>query len=118
MNRFLNYMIIVLATALLQLFLPWWVIAVVPFIVYLVRPEAPLIAYGISLLAVISVWGVYASLLHNTTQGSMPNRIAEIFYLPNGTVLLVVIVLISGLVAGFSGSAGALVRQVFVRYTH
>lgn len=118
MNRSLNYVIIVAATALLQFFLPWWIIAVVPFIVYLVRPDSPLIAYGISLAAVSTVWATYAAFLHNTTQGSMSNRIAEIFYLPNGTMLLLAVTFLSGLVAGFSGSAGALMRQVFVRERH
>jgi hypothetical protein len=115
MKTALNYLIIVIATALLQFVMPWWIIALVPFVVYLVRPEKPAIAYAVSLAAVSTVWATYALFLHNATQGSMSNRIAEIFYLPNATMLLTAVSLLSGFVAGFGGSAGALVRQVFVK---
>lgn len=115
MKTALNYLIIVVGTALLQFFLPWWVIAVVPFVVYLIRKETPLVAYGVSLAAVSTVWAAYAGFLHNVTQGSMSNRIAEIFYLPNATLLLTAVSLLSGFVAGFGGSAGALLRQAFVK---
>jgi hypothetical protein len=115
MKTVLNYLIIVIATALFQLIMPWWVIAVVPFVVYLVRPEPPLIAFVVSLLAVATVWASYAIFLDSATQGSISYRIAELFSLPNATALLVAISLLSGLVAGFGGSAGSLVRQVFVK---
>ncbi len=115
MKTALNYLIILVGTAVLQLFMPWWVIVLVPFVVYLIRPETPLLAYAVSLAAVSTVWLTYATFLHNSTQGSMSNRIAEIFYLPNATILLTAVTLLSGFVAGFAGSAGALVRQLFVK---
>lgn len=115
MKTALNYLIIVVGTALFQLFMPWWVIVLVPFVVYLLRSESPLVAYGISLAAVSTVWLAYATFLHNSTQGSMSNRIAEIFYLPNAAILITVVTLLSGFVAGFAGTAGSQVRQLFVK---
>jgi len=113
-----NYLLILVATALLQLFMPWWVIAVVPFLVCLWRSQHPGIAYAISLAAVSTVWLAYATFIHNTTQGSMSDRIAELFSLPNGLVLLFVVTLLSGIVAGFAGMAGYYVRQLFVAPKH
>jgi hypothetical protein len=113
MKRLINYILIVLATALLQLFLPWWIIALIPFVLFLVRPERPVLAFVTSLVGVATVWAAYIMYLHSGTPGSMSNRIAELFFLPNGIVLAVLSVLIGGCVAGFSGLAGALVRPFF-----
>lgn len=112
-----NYFIILIATALLQFILPWWVIAVVPFLVCLWRSIHAGAAYAVSLLAVSTVWLAYATFVHNSTQGSMSNRIAELFSLPSGTSLMFSVTLLSGLVAGFSGLAGYYVRQLFVKET-
>ena len=112
-----NYLIILVATALLQFILPWWIIVVVPFIVCLWRSKHAGIAYAVSLSAVSTVWLAYATFVHNSTQGSMSNRIAELFSLPSGTALMFSVTLLSGLVAGFSGLAGYYVRQLFVKET-
>ncbi len=117
MRVFINYVIILVATALLQLFLPWWVIALVPFVVCLWRSKHPGIAYSVSLAAVSTVWLAYAIFIHNATQGSMSNRIAELFNLPNGKALMASVTLLSGIVAGFAGLAGYYVRQLFVKET-
>jgi hypothetical protein len=114
MRAAINYLIILVATALLQLFLPWWIIAVVPFVVCLWRSHHPGIAYAVSLAAVSTVWLAYATFIHNATQGSMSNRIAELFSLPSGLSLMFAVTLLSGLVAGFAGMAGYYVRQLFV----
>ncbi len=114
MKTLLNYLIMVIASALLQLFMPWWIIALVPFVVYLLRPEQPLVAYATSLAAISTVWMVYALFLHTTSGGSMSNRMAQLFFLPNGGTLIATITLLSGLVAGFSGLAGHYIRVAVV----
>lgn len=110
-----NYLIILVGTALLQLFLPWWVIAVVPFAVCAWRSHHPGTAYAVSLAAVSTVWVAYATFIHTTTQGSMSNRMAELFSLPSGLSLMFAVTLLSGIVAGFAGMAGYYVRQLFVK---
>lgn len=112
-----NYLIILVVTAVLQLFLPWWVIVLVPFAVCAWRSHHPGKAYAVSLAAVSTVWLTYATFIHNGTQGNMSNRIAELFFLPNGAVLLTIVSLVSGVVAGFAGMAGYYVRQLFVKGT-
>ena len=115
MRVLINYLIILVATALLQFILPWWIIAVVPFVVCLWRSEHAGAAFVVSLAAVSTVWLAYATFIQNNTQGSMSNRIAELFSLPSGTALMFSVTLLSGLVAGFSGLAGYYVRQLFVK---
>lgn len=117
MRVIINYLIILVATALLQFILPWWVIALVPFLVCLWRSKHAGTAYAVSLAAVSTVWLAYATFVHNSTEGSMSNRIAELFSLPSGTALMFSVTLLSGLVAGFAGMAGYYVRQLFVKET-
>ncbi|TDB58106.1 hypothetical protein [Arundinibacter roseus] len=114
MKTLLNYLLMVAATALLQLFMPWWTIALVPFVVYLLRPERPLVAYATSLAAIATVWMVYAIFLHTTSGGSMSDRVAQLFFLPNGGALVGTTTLLSGLVAGFAGLAGHYIRSAVV----
>ena len=66
-------------------------------------------------MVVSTVWLTYATFIHNGTQGNMSNRIAELFFLPNGAVLLTIVSLVSGIVGGFAGMAGYYVRQLFVK---
>lgn len=115
MRPITNYFIILVATALLQLVLPWWVIAVVPFAVCLWRSHHAGAAYAVSLAAVSTVWLAYAAFMHRATQGSMSDRIAELFNLPSGLSLMFSVTLLSGIVAGFAGLAGYYVRQLFIR---
>ncbi len=115
MRPVINYFIILAATALLQLVLPWWIIAVVPFAVCMWRSSHPDMAFLVSLAAVSTVWLAYATFMHRTTEGSMSDRIAELFSLPSGMALMFSVTLLGGIVAGFAGLAGYYVRQLFVR---
>jgi hypothetical protein len=109
----MNFLIIVVVTVLAQLLAPWWVIALVPFLVFAWRPVSGPQGFGVSFAAVGLAWLVYGGWLHSQSQGSMSNRIAELFSLPNGVALLAVVTLIGGLVAGLSGLSGCYFGQIF-----
>ncbi len=115
MRPITNYFIILVATALLQLFLPWWVIALVPFLVCMWRSHHAGTAFSVSLAAVSTVWLAYATFIHRATQGSMSNRIADLFNLSSGLSLMFTVTLLSGVVAGLAGLAGYYVRQLFAQ---
>lgn len=106
------FLIILIAAALAQVWLPWWVIAVIPFLVFFGKPTNGATAFVSSFLAVALVWFGYGWYLHYRSDGRMSDRIAELFSLPNGIVLLVVVSLIAGVVAGFSGLAGCLAGEI------
>ena len=109
----MDFLLIVIITAILQFFTPWWTIALVPFIVAAWRPKSSWKSFGISFLAIAILWFAYGLYLHIVSKGAMSNRIAEIFSLPNGILLLIVTAIVGGLVGGFAGLAGALTRQTF-----
>jgi hypothetical protein len=107
----MNFLIIFIVTAILQFFTPWWSIALIPFIIAAWRPTTSRNSFLSGFLAIALLWCVYGLYLHITTQGAMSNKIAEIFSLPNGILLLIVTTLIGGLVGGLAGLSGYFIRR-------
>lgn len=113
----MNFVLIFVITAILQFFTPWWTIALVPFLVNLWIPETSLKAFALSFAAVALLWFFYGLYLHVSTEGIMSDKISEIFSLPNGILLLLVTALVGGLVGGFAGWSGLVIRKSFGRRT-
>ena len=113
----MNFLLIFIVTAILQFFTPWWTVSVVPFLVFIWRPLPSFRAFLISFIAIALLWFAYGLYLHISSDGAMSNRIAQIFSLPNGILLLLVTALVGGLAGGFSGLAGSLMRQTFTGNT-
>ncbi|HEV7351284.1 hypothetical protein [Telluribacter sp.] len=109
----MEFIVILVLAALLQFFLPWWVIALVPFLVCMWLSKNGWRAFFFSLVAVGVLWLGYAWYLHNQTAGVMSDRISRIFFLPNGLAMAGVAALIGGLVAGFAGLAGFQLKNMF-----
>ena len=109
----MNFIIIFILTAIFQLFAPWWVVALIPFLVNAWRPSGAVFAFVVSFAAIATLWFSYGLYLHINSEGSMSNRIAEIFSLPSGILLLVVTTIVGGLVGGVAGLSGYFVQQLF-----
>ena len=109
----MNFLLTLIVTAVLQFFTPWWTIALVPFVVAVWRPENSLKSFAIGFTAIAILWFAYGLYLHMVSEGTMSNRIAEIFSLPGGILLLVVTAIVGGLLGGFASLAGSLTRQTF-----
>lgn len=111
----MEFLIILIVAALAQLFLPWWIIALVPFVVCMWLSRSGWKAFFLSFAALCIVWGVFAWYLHDQSHGIMSDRISQIFFLPNGLAMVGVAALVGGLVAGSAGLAGYHLRAMFVR---
>lgn len=111
----MNLIIIIIVTGLLQVFAPWWAAAVVPFLVFVIRPSTPSNAFGAGFAAIALLWLAYGFYLHFISDGAMADRVAGIFSLPNGILLLLVAAIIGGLPGGLGGLSGCLLRRIFVR---
>jgi hypothetical protein len=109
----MNLAIILLLSITLQLFLPWWVIAIIPFAVLLLRPTDSSKAFWVGFLGIGISWLLYGYYFHFISDGAISNRVAGIFFLPNGIFLLLVTTLVGALVGGFSGLSGFLIRRIF-----
>ncbi|WP_138479578.1 hypothetical protein [Dyadobacter bucti] len=108
----MNFLLILLVSALFQFFAPWWVIAIVPFVISLWRPTSSPHSFWIGFLAIALLWLAYGFYLHFVSGGAMSDRIAEIFSLKKGILLLIVTAIVGGLVGGMSGLSGYLARKM------
>lgn len=107
----MNFLIILVATAILQLFAPWWTIALVPALVHLWRPTSYEFSFFSSFLAIGLLWLSYGLYIQISSDGAMSDRIAQIFSLPNGYFMLAISTLVGAITAGVSGAAGYSVRS-------
>lgn len=105
------FLIIALVAFVLQLFLPWWILAVVTFfLAFWLAPKA-----GQAFLAGFAGIGVgwlgLSLFQHIRNEGLLTAKVATLFTLPHPVLLILVTVIISSLVGGFSALAGYLVRS-------
>lgn len=111
----MNFLIIAILSAILQIFAPWWVIAIVPFVILFWRPSTTSGGFWPGFGGIAAPWLLYGYYQHFISDGALSDRVAKIFMLPNGILLLAVTALIGGLVGGFSGLSGYWLRQIFRR---
>lgn len=104
--------VLILITAfLLNLFLPWWSIAIPGLVFGYFLNEKPLPSFGLGFLALFLLWGGQALYIHLANDAILSTRIAEM--LSVGSPLLVVLItgIIGGLVSGLATVTGSLVKE-------
>jgi hypothetical protein len=109
--RLLLFLLIALLSFVLQLFMPWWIIAIVAFGAALWKATNGSTAFWSGFLAIVTVWLLMAGFTHIRTGGILTNRIAALFSLPASFLLIIVTALMGGLVGGIAALSGYYVRQ-------
>jgi hypothetical protein len=110
--RIILFLLIALLSFLLQLFLPWWIIAIVAFGAALWRATTGGNAFWSGFLAIVLVWMLMATVIHVRTGGILTERVAALFSLPASFLLIIVTALVGGLVGGMAALSGYYVRQL------
>jgi hypothetical protein len=101
-------LVIIVLGFLLELFLPWWSIAIAAFIGGLfINTRNNFIA---GFLAIGLLWVAKALIIDLSTDAGLADRVARIFMLHNKALLLAVTWIISGLVGGFAAMSGGSLR--------
>lgn len=110
-----NYIIygasIALATSLLQLVFPWWILVFPCFALGVLKQKRNFL--NIFLTGFISIgllWGIYAGVIQMYTGSELSHRIADMFHLPTNDFVGVFSALIGGFVGGLSALCGALIK--------
>lgn len=111
------FLFILIISLVLQLFLPWWIIAIVAFTLSWWRSRSGGHAFGHSFMAIFLLW-VAAGLFRSIpNENILANRIGEMLTLPlsetNWILVLLITGIIGGLVAAFAGMAGYFSRNAF-----
>lgn len=112
----MKFFISVLLTALLAfaagLYLPWWSLALAAFSIALCIPQRAGISFLSGFSGVFLMWGIVAWLRDHANEQILSQKIANLFGLNGSSFLLILIVAITGgLVAGFSALAAAYLRK-------
>lgn len=108
MKFLIQFIAIAVVAYILELFMPWWCIAIVAFAAgFALKSNANFLA---GLLGIGLLWFIQAWLLDFTGSAPLAERVAAIFSLSQ-PLLLLVTSLIGGLVGGFAAMSGAALKK-------
>ena len=103
-------LLILVASLILQFFLPWWIIALVAFALAWYKAQTATHAFWSGFAAIFVLWIVMGLIQSVPNENLLANRVGEMFMLPlesmNWLVMLIVAGIIGGLVGGVSALAG------------
>lgn len=107
--------LIAVLSAIIQLILPWWSIALVAFVVCFFRSTTGGQAFWFGFIGIALVWQAYALFIHLQNDGVLTGRMSQLLFKANmPIVLLELAVLLGGLVGGLAALSGHLFRRVFL----
>lgn len=95
---------IILLGFILELFLPWWSIAIAAFAAGMIFNSRA--NFGAGFLAIALLWTIKALLIESSAAATLTDRVASIFMLTK-PLLFLVMALLGGLVGGFAAMTGA-----------
>lgn len=109
------FLLITIVCGILQIFLPWWIIAPVAFGLSFWKARNGNHAFGAGFFAIFALW-IIAGLIHTLpNENILANRIGAMLSLPETSINWVIVLLISGTIGGlaaaFSALAGFYSRQ-------
>jgi hypothetical protein len=114
MKFIIQFITILIGAYILELFLPWYCIAISAFLGgYILKSNANFFA---GFLAIGLLWLLKAMLIDATSTSILADRVALIFPVKQKALLYVVMVLLGGLVGGFAALAGSALKQERKKY--
>jgi len=110
------FLIILLLSFACSFFLPWWMVAVIAFLVALIiggkSGKSFLSGFG----AIFIAWTILALMKSIPNDNILAGRVVQLFPLPNNwTWVLVVTAVVGGIVGGMSALSGALIRRALAK---
>lgn len=101
--------VIVVLGVFLELFLPWWSVALAAFVGgALVNTRMNFLG---GFLAISALWLGKAMIMDLSTDSDLTARVAMIFMLHSKTLLVLLTMLLGGLVGGFAAMTGGALRK-------
>ncbi len=115
--RITEFFLLIVLGAALQLFSPWFSLGLLALVLgYLFRQNA-VQAFSTGFLGGFLLWAGYAGYLHFINEGILGDRMAKLFGLSEGWLLVIVTGLLGGLLAGLGCWTGQALRDFFGRRT-
>ena len=107
------FILIAVLSFLLQLFLPWWSMALAALAISFLLGKRSWQVFFVAFFACGIVWLMMALYIHFTKGDLMTNRIAQLLFLKGNLMLYVGTFLIAAIVGGFSALTGFYLREIF-----
>lgn len=101
-------------SAVLQLFLPWWVCGPLCFVMAMGWNTSPRQSFLLCGLSQSLLWAILIVYMDLQNHHILSRRLAAMLHLPNHFTLMASILLACFLLNGLAGMAGALVREAFL----
>ncbi|WP_423149001.1 hypothetical protein [Rubrolithibacter danxiaensis] len=113
------FILILFASLILQLFLPWWIIGPVAFGFAAWKAYNGAHAFRSGFSAIFVLWIVMGLVKTLPNENILANRVGQMFMLPDFSFNWIIMLLISGIIggvaAGFSALAGFYFRNAISR---
>ena|SRR5688500_9749155 len=106
------FLLITVIAFLLQLFLPWWILAVVAFGLAFGLARHAQQAFLAGFAGIGLGWLIMSLFFHVRNQGLLTAKVAVLFTLPSSLLLILVTVLIGALTGGLFALAGFFCRKL------
>lgn len=100
------FLIVLLASLLLQLFLPWWVIVIIAFLASAILGKTGKQSLWAPFLAILVLWT--AVVVFKTTRNDyiLVNRVAEMLALKSSWLVMLITVVLGSFAAAIAGFCG------------
>lgn len=110
MRLLISILLIAALSFIAGLYGPWWTIAIVAFLVALVIPQSIGRSFLAGFIAVLLLWILLALVKDMSNDSSLSTKVAQLFKLGSGLLLVITTGLIGGLVGGLAAMSGASLR--------
>lgn len=113
MKTALHISALILLGGALQLYFPWWSLAVAAFLLALWFPFAPREAFLAAFLGAALLWGGYAGYINVLNDGILAGKMGELFGVSGAWTTVLLSALFGGLFGGLGAWTGSLAKQAF-----
>lgn len=100
------FLIVLLASLLLQLFLPWWVIVIISFLACAILGKTSKQSLWAPFFAILVLWTAVAVFKTQRNDHILVDRVAEMLALKNSWLVMLVTVALGSFAAAIAGFCG------------
>lgn len=101
-----NFIATLILGLLFSFFLPWWNVMVAAFVAGIMFPLKRWLAFFTPFLAIFILWSFQTSIISSSNDFILAKKIAQLLYVNNTILLIILTGIIGGLAAGLAGVYG------------
>lgn len=107
----MKWIITLLLAAVLQLFLPWWSIAIAAFVAGLLIKQKAHRAFLHGFLGIFLLWTLASLWVYLDNEAILAGKLADLLFLPHSLLAVLATGLVGGITGGCAGITGHYLRQ-------